>query len=173
MYFYKILVQRNKKHSPFYNFLDKDSYIVGNKKFSFAIQYNPEKYNDLLLDNNIFKEFNECNVQQLIMTNQKFLEIIYYQKIFNIELRNCKFDCGDIDDYLDDDEIDVNELRSIILENKLTIKEISCITTDYKHLILQKNGVLGFDDDLSKNKKYNGIIRLIDTLNLGLKVIKE
>ncbi|MGM2837227.1 hypothetical protein ACS2TZ_52395, partial [Bacillus cereus group sp. Bce025] len=51
------------------------------------------------------------------------------------------------------------------------IKEITFITNNSKRkIVLQKNGVIGIDNGLTESE-YSKLLKLIDTLNFGLKVI--
>lgn len=173
MNFYKILRQQNKKESAFYETLDKNNYIVGNFAPSFAVKYTPETYNSLLANDNVFNEYSKKGIKQLFVTNQKFIAIMKKEKLFNLKAIDCKFVEGSIDDFLDEDEFELSEtIEYLVDEFEYTVKEITYITEkSNKYCILQKNGVIGFDSGLSTSE-YSDILKLIDTLNLGLKVLK-
>lgn len=93
MQFYKILRQRKINEDTFCNLLDIQNYdyITGNNKNSFAIKYNPDNYNQLLNNNRIFKEYSSRAIQQLFVTNQKFLAILNFSEIFNMSMVSCLF----------------------------------------------------------------------------------
>lgn len=176
MRFYKILRQLKLTDSPFLNILKSKDYehISGESKDSFAIVYNPENYNKLLNDSIIFREFKIRAIQQLFITNQKYLAIICNENFFNMEMRDCMFTEDSHTNYLDEyGELSIDIIKHIVENNKFTIKEVTFVMNETKKMIiLQNNGVIGIDNGMTKNE-HQQIVSLIDTLNLGLKVIKK
>lgn len=176
MQFYKVLRQRNLKEDSFYNLLDNKNYdyLIGNYSNSFAIKYNPETYNELLNDSLIFREFKSRAIQQLFVTNQKYLTILNYNDYFNMELVECLFVEDENSMYLEEyDELTFETVKYIVESYELNIKEVTYITKESKRtIVLQKNGVIGIDNGLTKLEHQN-LLKFIDTLNFGLKVIER
>ncbi len=183
MFFYKILKQEVSNKSFFYELLKSDSYFVTDNPLSFAISYNPETYNDFFENDLIYDCYLNASVKQLFITNQKFRTILKYKDNFGLRILNCKFDEGDIDDFLDNDDfLDKNEkfsietIDSIIKDTDNRISDTVYLTGSGEQLVLQKNGVIGFDKDLKNmtldDEERLNIVKLIDTLNFGLKVLK-
>lgn len=176
MKFYKILRQRETKKEHFYKLLENIGYeyITGVYSNSFAMKYDPETFNKLLSSNSIFREYNDRSVQQLFVTNQKFLVILDYMQSFDIEIKSCLFDEDSDSKYLDEyDDFSPEVVGIVVREHGFNIKEIIFITTESKRqIILQKNGVIGIDSGLTESENQK-VLKLIDTLNFGLKVIDE
>ncbi len=176
MHFYKVFKQMKSNQSAFCELLNTDQYdcLKGNNSSSFAISYNPEKFNKLLQDNEIFREFNRRSVKQLFVTNQKFIAILKNEDFFDLRVIDCQFDEGEIEDFCyDDDSITADLIEDIICRYNLTIKQLTYITNSRnKQLIIQKNGVIGFDSGLT-DIEYSHLFKLIDTLNLGLREIQR
>ncbi|MCM2979138.1 hypothetical protein M3592_27465 [Priestia aryabhattai] len=174
MQFYKILRQRKINEDTFCNLLDIQNYtyITGKNKNSFAIKYNPETYNQLLDNNTIFKEYKSRAIQQLFVTNQKFLTMLSFSEFFNMEMVSCLFVEDEENMYLDEyEELSLESVKDIVNRYEFNIKEIIYKTTSTKRtIVLQKNGVIGFDNGLS-DSEYQKLLKFIDTLNFGLKVI--
>ncbi|ETT82250.1 hypothetical protein MKZ08_06705 [Viridibacillus sp. FSL R5-0477] len=174
MKFYKILRQRKIKEENFCNLLDiqKYDYFTGNYPNSFAIKYNPDTYNQLLNNDVVFRAYKSRFIQQLFVTNQKFLAILNYSNFFNMEMAACLFVEDDNGIYLEEyDEISLESVEDVVGRYGFNIKEVTFITNDSKKsIVLQKNGIIGIDDGLtdSENSK---LLNLIDTLNFGLEVI--
>lgn len=176
MQFYKILRQRKLKEESFCKLLDMKNYdyMTGNSSNSFAIKYNPETYNQLLNDNAIFREFKSRAIQQLFVTNQKYLAILNYNDFFNMEMVECLFIEDENNMYLEElDELSLESVKYIVDRYGLNIKEVTYRTNESKRfIVLQKNGVIGIDNGLT-NSEYQKLLNLIDTLNFGLKVIEK
>src|SRR5690625_3467825 len=174
MQFYKILRQRNLKEDSFYNLLNNKNYdyMIGNYSNSFAIKYNPETYKEMLNDSVIFREFNSRAIQQLFVTNQKYLAILNNNDFFNMEMVECLFVEDGNSMYLEElDEFSIESVKYIVDNYGLNIKEVTYMTNESKRsIILQKNGVIGIDNGLTKSEHRN-LLKFIDTLNFGLKVI--
>lgn len=174
MEFYKILRQRKINEDTFCNLLDIQNYdyITGNNKNSFAIKYNPNTYNQLLNNNTIFKEYKNRSIQQLFVTNQKFLAMLNFNDFFNIEMVSCLFVEDDENLYLEEyEELSLESVEDVVSRYDFNIKEITYKTNDSKRtIVLQKNGVIGFDNGLT-DSEYQKLLTFIDTLNFGLKVI--
>ncbi|AIM17179.1 hypothetical protein HW35_13775 [Bacillus sp. X1(2014)] len=177
MRFYKILKQRKKKEESIFNILKMKNleFIKGNHSNSFAIKYNPESYNKLLNDSMFFREFKSRAIQQLFVTNQKYLAILNYDDFFNMEMVDCLFveeDEGSM--YLEElDELTLESIKYIVERYSLNIKEVTFITKESKRsIVLMKNGVIGVDNGLTKSE-HQKLQVFIDTLNLGLKVIRK
>jgi len=75
--------------------------------------------------------------------------------------------------YLEEfDELSLESVKYIVESYGLNIKEITYITNESKRpIVLQKNGVIGIDNGLTKSEHQN-LLKFIDTLNFGLKVIE-
>lgn len=178
MKFYKIFRQKEAKNKKefFYSLLEttKYEYITGIYSNSFAIKYDPETFNQLLDSNATFKEYNEKLVQQLFVTNQKFLILLSYIDSFDMEMQSCTFVEDKNDEYLNEyDEFSPEIINNIVQQYSFNIKEISLLTLKSKRkIILQKNGVIGIDNGLTE-LEYQQVLKLIDTLNFGLKVIDK
>lgn len=178
MKFYKIFRQMETKNKKefFYSLLEiiKYEYIIGNYSNSFAIKYDPETFNKLLDSNATFKEYNKRSVQQLFVTNQKFLILLNYIDSFDMEIQSCVFVEDENDEYLHEyDELCPKVIEDVVQNYSFNIKEITLLTVKSKRkIILQKNGVIGIDNGLTilENQK---VLKLIDTLNFGLKVIDK
>ena len=172
MDFYKILRQQDNIQAPFYKLLEANSYILGNEPSSFAIRDNPEAYNNLLRDEVIFQNYSKASIKQLLVTNQKFITILKNEDFFGLELVNCKFDEGTIDSLLyEDEELSVEVIEELLRRNDYRISETVCVTREGNQIRLQKNGVIGVDENLN-NDEYSNIMNLMDTLNCGLKVLR-
>lgn len=172
MDFYKILRQQDNIQAPFYKLLEANSYILGNEPSSFAIRYNPEAYNNLLRDEVIFQNYSKASIKQLLVTNQKFITILKNEDFFGLELVNCEFDEGTIDSLLyEDEELSVEVIEELLRRNDYRISETVCVTREGNQIRLQKNGVIGVDENLN-NDEYSNIMNLMDTLNCGLKVLR-
>ncbi|MCT4462997.1 hypothetical protein EFO40_05845 [Lactococcus cremoris] len=172
MDFYKILRQQDNIKAPFYKLLEANSYILGNEPSSFAIRYNPEAYNNFLRDEVIFQNYLKSSIKQLFVTNQKFITILKNEDFFDLELVNCIFDEGTIDSFLyEDEELSVEVIEELLRRNDYRISEAVCVTREGKQIRLQKNGVIGFDENLNKDEHSN-LMNLMDTLNCGLKVLR-
>lgn len=177
MFFYKILKQEVNNKSFFYELFDSDSYFVTDNPLSFALRYHPETYNDFFENDTVYDYYLDASVKQLFITNQKFRTIIKYKDNFGLKLLNCKFDEGDIDEFLDSDEqISIETIDSIIEETDNRISNTVYVTESGEQLVLQKNGVIGFDKDLKDmtldEEEKSSIIKLINTLNFGLRGLK-
>lgn len=176
MQFYKILRQRKSKEESFLNLLEMKNfdYITGNYSNSFAIKYNPETYNQLLNDSMIFREFKSRAIQQLFVTNQKYLAILDYNDFFNMEMVDCLFTEEENSMYLDElGELSLESVKHIVDTYGLNIKEVTYMTKESKRtIVLQKNGVIGIDSGLTKSE-YQKLLNFIDTLNFGLKVVEK
>lgn len=175
MHFYKVFKQMKNNQSAFYELLNTDQYkcLKGNNPSSFAISYNPEKFNRFLQDNELFREFNRRSVKQLFVTNQKFIAILKNEDFFDLKVIDCQFDEGEIDELCYDDDITAELIEDIICRYSYTIKQLTYRTNSRKsQLIIQKNGVIGFDNQFS-DIEYSHLFKLIDTLNLGLKEIHQ
>lgn len=174
--FYKILRQRATKKESFCNLLDTNNYeyITGKSSNSFAVKYDPETFNQLLNSNAVFKEYNNKSIQQLIVTNQKFLAILNYDYFFNMKMESCMFVEDTDSDYLTDyDEFSAEVVEDIIKRYDFNIKEVVFTTNESKRkILLQKNGVIGIDNGLTTSERY-AVEKFIDTLNFGLKVINS
>lgn len=174
MQFYKILRQREIKKESFCNLLDmqKYNYITGNYPNSFAIKYNPDIFNQLLNNSTIFREYKSRSIQQLFVTNQKFLTILNYSDFFNMKMAACLFVEDDNSMYLEEyDELSSESVEDVVDRHGFNIKEVTFMTNDSKRkIVLQKNGVIGIDNGLTESE-YSKIPKFIDTLNFGLKVI--
>jgi len=172
--FYKILRQRKINEDTFCNLLDIQNYdyITGNNKNSFAIKYNPDNYNQLLNNNRIFKEYSSRAIQQLFVTNQKFLAILNFSEIFNMSMVSCLFVEDEENMYLEEyEELSVESVEDVVNRYGFNIKEVTYKTYDSKRtIVLQKNGVIGFDNGLTETE-YQKLLNFIDTLNFGLRVI--
>lgn len=172
MDFYKILRQQDNIKAPFYKLLEANSYILGNEPSSFAIRYNPEAYNNWLRDEVIFQKYLESSIKQLFVTNQKFITILKNEESFGLELVNCKFDEGPIDNLLYEDvELSVEVIERLLRQKDYRISETVCVTREGNQIRLQKNGVIGVDANLNKDERLN-LMSLMDTLNCGLKVLR-
>ncbi|PEF41616.1 hypothetical protein CON84_00615 [Bacillus sp. AFS094228] len=175
MQFYKILRQREVKGESFCNLLDiqKYNYITGNYPNSFAIKYNPDTFNQLLNNSAIFREYKSRFIQQLFVTNQKFLAILNYSDFFNMKMAACLFVEDDNSMYLEEyDELSTEIIEDVVDRFGFHIKEITFLTNDSKReIVLQKNGVIGIDNGLTESE-YSKLLKFIDTLNFGLKVIE-
>lgn len=180
MEFYKILSQNHIKQHDFTKELDEINikYFTGNKRNSIAIKYDPEKFYDLLKNDKIFEKYQLSSTKQLLFTNQKYLFLINYRnkidflKIIDYKLDNISED--DAADYYGFDETeDLNEeLKIIIEENEFNIKEFIYKTKENnRKIIVQKNGVIGFDKEILKENK-ELMKQLIDILNFGNKVLQ-
>ena len=141
---------------------------------SFAIKYNPETYNQLLNDNVIFREFKSRAIQQLFVTNQKYLAILDYNDFFNMEMVDCLFTEEENNMYLEElDELSLEGVKHIVDRYGLNIKEVTYMTNESKRtIVLQKNGVIGIDSGLTKSE-HQKLLNFIHTLNFGLKVIEK
>ncbi|MCY7430816.1 MULTISPECIES: hypothetical protein [Bacillus] len=174
MQFYKILRQREIKKESFCNLLDmqKYDYITGNYPNSFAIKYNPDTFNQLLNNSAIFREYKSRSIQQLFVTNQKFLTILNYNDFFNIKIANCLFLEDNNNMYLEEyDELSSESVADVVDRYGFNIKEVTFMTNDTKRkIVLQKNGVIGIDNGLTESEN-SKLLKFIDTLNFGLKVI--
>lgn len=176
MQFYKILRQREIKKESFCNLLDiqKYEYIKGNYPNSFAIKYKPETFNQLLNNSTIFREYKSRSVQQLFVTNQKFLAILNNSYFFNMKVAECLFVEDDKSLYLEEyDEVSLESVEDIVARYGFNIKEITFMTNESQRtIVLQKNGVIGIDNGLTEPEN-SKLLKFIDTLNFGLKVIKK
>jgi len=172
--FYKILRQRKINEDTFCNLLDIQNYdyITGNNKNSFAIKYNPDTYNQLLDNNTIFKEYTSRAIQQLFVTNQKFLAMLNLSDFFNMKMVSCLFVEDDKNMYLEEyEELCLESVEDIVSRHDFNIKEVTYRTNNTNRtIVLQKNGVIGFDNGLT-DSEYQKLLKFIDTLNFGLKVI--
>lgn len=176
MDFYKILKAEKSNINFLFNYLNllECKYINGKCINSFAIKYSPESYNALLNDDKLFNIFQDCSVQQLFVTNQKYLAISKYNDFFDFELRDCKFDEDDGDYFLEElGEVSLEDIEYLTDNYHFKIKQIVYITKESKRqIILQKNGVIGIDNGLN-DIEYDNVLKFIDTLNLGLRTIKN
>lgn len=174
MEFYKILKQKSVKKESFCNMLDRQKtlYITGNYPNSFAIKYSPDTFNDLLNDSSIFREYNSKSIQQLFVTNQKFLAILKREDFFRMSIEKCLFVEDSHSIYLEEyDELSWETVEDVVDRYEFKIKEVSFVTKDSKRkIILQKSGVIGIDSGLTEPEKFR-LLKLIDTLNFGLGVI--
>ncbi|MGE8081664.1 hypothetical protein [Peribacillus loiseleuriae] len=174
MQFYKILRQRKINEDTFCNLLDIQNYdyITGNNKNSFAIKYNPDTYNQLLNNSRVFKEYKSRAIQQLFVTNQKFLAILNFSDFFNMSMVSCLFAEDAENIYLEEyEELSLESVEDIVSRYGFNIKEVTYKTNDSKRtIVLQKNGVIGFDNGLT-DTEYQKLLKFIDTLNFGLRVI--
>lgn len=174
MQFYKVLRQREMKKESFCNLLEtqKYDYISGSYPNSFAIKYDPETFNQLLNNSAVFREYKSKSIEQLFVTNQKFLTILNYNDSFNIKMVACLFveDTNSI--YLEEyDEFSKEAIEDVVDRHGFNIKEIIFTTNESKRkIVLQKNGVIGIDNGLTKSEHHE-LLKFIDTLNFGLKVI--
>ncbi|MGM2810356.1 hypothetical protein ACS2QX_28860, partial [Bacillus cereus group sp. Bce027] len=66
-------------------------YVKGNYPNSFAIKYNPDTFNQLLNNSLTFREYQSRSIQQLFVTNQKFLAILNYINLFIMKMAECLF----------------------------------------------------------------------------------
>src|SRR5699024_10823973 len=168
--------QRKLKEDSFFNLLERKNfdYIIGNYTNSFAIKYNPETYNQLLNESLIFREFKSRAIQQLFVTNQKYLAILNYNDFFNMEMVECLFVEDENSRYLEElDELSLDSVKHIVDRYGLNIKEVTYMTNESKRsIVLQKNGVIGIDNGLTESE-HRKLLNLIDTLNFGLKVIEK
>lgn len=174
MQFYKILRQREMKKESFCNLLDmqKYDYVKGNYPNSFAIKYNPDSFNQLLNNSMTFREYQSRSIQQLFVTNQKFLAILNYSDYFNMKMADCLFIEDHNSLYLEEyDELSSESVEDVVGRYGFHIKEVTFITNDSKRkIVLQKNGVIGIDNGLTESE-HSKLLKFIDTLNFGLKVI--
>ncbi|MDC7767290.1 hypothetical protein POL82_27905 [Priestia aryabhattai] len=174
MEFYKILRQKKINEDTFCNLLDIQNYdyITGKNRNSFAIKYNPDTYNQLLDNNMVFKEYKSKAIQQLFVTNQKFLTMLSLSEIFNMKMVSCLFVEDKENMYLDEyEELSLDSVQDVVSRYDFNIKEVTYKTNSTKRtIVLQKNGVIGFDKGLT-NSEYEKLLKFIDTLNFGLKVI--
>lgn len=180
MEFYKILSQNHMEQHDFTKELDEINikYFTGNKRNSIAIKYNPEKFYNLLKNDKIFEKYQLSSTKQLLFTNQKYLFLINnrnkidFLKIIDYKLDNISED--DAADYYGFDETeDLNEeLKIIIEEDEFNIKEFIYKTKENnRRIIIQKNGIIGFDEEILKDNK-ELMKQLIDILNFGNKTVQ-
>lgn len=176
MRFYKILKQLRPSEESFCNLLESEryEYIIGNYSNSFAVIYSPEMFNKLLNNNVVFREFRTKAIQQLFVTNQKFLTITKYLDFFDMEIIDCVFSEDINNIFLEEyDEVSLESIEDIVLRHDFTIKRVTYRTNDNKRtIILQNNGVIGIDNGLSENENKK-VLSLIDTLNFGLRVMEK
>ena len=176
MRFYKVLKQLNPSEESFCNILDlaKHEYMVGNYSNSFAILYNPETFNKFLYDNMVFREFESRAIQQLYVTNQKFLTVSKYLDFFDMEIIDCSFSEDSSSIFLEEyDELSLETIEDIVGRHDFTIKRVTYRTNDSKRtIIIQNNGVIGIDNGLNEAENEK-LVCLIDALNFGLKVIEK
>ncbi|MBT2261875.1 TetR family transcriptional regulator [Bacillus safensis] len=166
MNYFKILFQPNDKKKPFHKQLFLDNVIVGENGYSCGVRYSPKSFNDWLMNDNIYKVFLDSTVKQLIMSNQRFLDLIEEQGRLNLTLVDCKFKNIDIDDVLDGEEFDSELLKSVIDSYEYEIMQVYLRTKNRHMVTLKANGVLGIDSDLSEDE-VNDIKKLIDFLGFG------
>lgn len=176
MEFYKILRQRKVGEDSFCHLLDlqKYEYIMGNHPNSFAIKYDPETFNQFLNYDIVFREYKNKSIQQLFVTNQKFLAILNHNHFFNMKMKACLFVEDPKDKYLDEyDELSIETIEDVVDRYGFHIKEVIFTTDESKRkIILQKNGVIGIDNELTSAEQ-SEVLKFIDTLNFGLKVIDK
>lgn len=172
--FYKVLKLEEKNFNDFYDFIDTFNceYFRGNYPNSFVLKYNPEMYNKLLNNDAVFEKFRTHFIQQLFVTNQKFLTLLKYNHLFKMEAVECLFD--ESESQLDElEEFSLEMIEELVTRYKFNIKQIVYITDESKRsIVLQKNGVIGIDRGLTENEQRR-VLQFIDTLNWGLKVIKN
>lgn len=182
MDFYKLLYQNNTKEKLINVLFDtyQHKYVKGMYSNSIAVSYSPNTYFDFISDEKILAEFQRRYIKQLFVTNQKFMGISKHEKEFNLKLENCIFDDVDSDEvlsmYFDQSEkitISPDLIEKVLKENELQIKEMTYRTMESKRkIIIQKNGVLGIDNNLNE-KEQKLVKKLIDTLNIGLRVLNN
>ncbi|EAF0223798.1 hypothetical protein K9J41_001922 [Listeria monocytogenes] len=174
MEFYKILKLGEKNSNDFYDFIDTYNceYFRGNYSSSFVIKYNPETYNKLLNNYAVFEKFRTYFIQQLFVTNQKFLTLLKYNHLFKMKAVDCLFD--ESENHLDQlEEFSLETIEELVTRYNFNIKQVVYITNESKRsIVLQKNGVIGIDRGLTDGEQER-VLQFIDTLNWGLKVIKN
>ncbi|MGN7312678.1 TetR family transcriptional regulator [Alkalicoccobacillus gibsonii] len=165
MDFFKILYQVNSRNLPFYKQVYLKDCIVGKTGYSYAIPYNPQSFNNWLLDEQTFKIVVKSTVKQLLMSNYKFQEIITNQDDFNLRLVDHKFKSIGIGQILDD--LPYSESIVDILEDQnYQMSQLYFRTKNQYMLTVKSNGVLGVDDELSE-EEVNDLRGLIDFISFG------
>ncbi|MBR0622133.1 TetR family transcriptional regulator [Bacillus pumilus] len=139
---------------------------MGENGYSCGVQYSPKSFNDWLMNDNIYKVFLDSTVKQLMMSNQRFLDLIEEQGRLNLNLVDCKLKNIDIDDVLDGEELDSEILRSVIDSYEYQVMQVYFRTKNRHMVTLKANGVLGIDNDLSENEMKD-VKKLIDFLGFG------
>ena len=96
---YKILKQSNINQDNFINYISQRNipYIQGNCKSSFGIEYDPERYKDFIADDFIFSKIKQDNVNQLIVTNEMYIELYKNSKKLGLSMET--YESNKFDDY--------------------------------------------------------------------------
>lgn len=166
MKYYKILFQPSEKHPPFYKQVFLQNCIASKKGYSFAVPYSPQDFNDFLMDDQIFRIFQDSTVKQLIMSNHKFLNLIIQQKKFNLSLIDCTFKDYEIDDLLEGEEFNSESIIALIEAQEYQVVQLYFRSKENHMITLKSNGVLGIDSGLSEEETID-IKNLIEFISFG------
>lgn len=176
MLFYKILRQLKTNQVSFTQYLERRNldFISGKYYGSFAIKYSPDSYSKFLNEESVFFEFRTKSIQQLNVTNQKFLALIDNREQFGLSFEDFELSVGNSLETIEElKDSDITEqIRYIDKCYGIRISKVFFRTDDHLMITIQKNGVIGFDNELINLGKHS-LLKLIDTLNIGLSVIKE
>ena len=162
---YKILYQY-KAHKNSLKLLSekKNSIIFGNNERSFAIKFNPQKFNNFI--NNNFLKF---HIRQTIITDQKLAFLIVNSKRMNLKFINCELSNGEEKEAILDENnnVSVYLLTKIVEKNTNSINNITLFSNEHNRIRISKSGIINFTKDEKILKK------IIDIINLGKEALNN
>lgn len=170
MLFYKVFSQKNNRTLPLYSKLKRDDFIVGNCNMSFGIPYSPHLFNKWINDDNIYKKFRDDFIVQVLLSNEKFVEVASVSEKIGLRMADISIENIDLDDVWRDDELNIEVLEYILEGTSYKLQKISFCSIENEFISIKRNGVLEIEEKVLI--KHPQMIRdLLDALNYGPEVI--